>query len=88
MHKARFFFLLVTGLHGYPLLQEINSLPNDKILDQTKLKACADDKINVTQKLQFVIESVKTSWEKGKMLVTSIFLLFPQCFQQLSFVGS
>ena len=28
-----------------------NSLPNNKILDQSNLKALADDKINVTEKL-------------------------------------
>ena len=33
----------------------INSLPDDKILDWSKLKAIADDKINVTQKLKFVL---------------------------------
>ena len=31
-----------------------HSLPNDKILDWFKLKAFADDKINVTEKLKFV----------------------------------
>ena len=31
-----------------------NSLPNDKILDWSKLKAFADDKINITEKLKFV----------------------------------
>ena len=30
------------------------SLQNDKILDQSKFKAFADDKINVTKKLKFV----------------------------------
>ena len=35
-----------------------NSLPNDKILDQSKFKAFADDKINVTQKLKFVLGRV------------------------------
>ena len=29
-----------------------NFLPNDKILDPSKLKAFAEDKINVTQKLK------------------------------------
>ena len=29
---------------------ELDSLPNDKILDWSKLKAFADDKINVTEK--------------------------------------
>ena len=28
---------------------DCNSLPNDKILDKSKLKAIADDKINVTK---------------------------------------
>ena len=32
---------------------EFHSLPKDKFLDFSKLKAFADDKINVTQKLKF-----------------------------------
>ena len=35
------------------------SLPNDKILDQSKLKAFADNKINVTEKLKFVLGRVE-----------------------------
>ena len=35
-------------------LTTINSLPNDKNLDQSKFKAFADDKTNVTKKLKFV----------------------------------
>ena len=31
-----------------------NSLPNAKMLDWSKLKALADDKINEAQKLKFV----------------------------------
>ena len=31
-----------------------NSLVNDKILDQSRLKAVADEVINVTQKLKFM----------------------------------
>ena len=37
----------------------LNSLPNDKILDWSKLKALADDKINVTYKLKFVSERLE-----------------------------
>ena len=33
----------------------INSLPHDKILDQSKFKAFADDKINANQKLELVL---------------------------------
>ena len=39
------------------LWQWINFLPNDKMLDWFKLKAFADDKINVTEKLKFVLGS-------------------------------
>ena len=37
----------------------VNSLPNDKMLDLSKLKAFADDKINATQKLKFAQGSVE-----------------------------
>ena len=63
------------------------TLPNDKILDQSKLKAFADDKIYVTQKLKFVIEWVKTVWEKEKMPVTSIFFFSHIFFKSFSFQG-
>ena len=36
----------------------INSLPNDNFLEWSKLKAIADDNINVTQKLKFVLEII------------------------------
>ena len=36
-----------------------NSLPNDKILNRTKLKAFADDKINVIKKLKIVLGLVE-----------------------------
>ena len=37
----------------------VNSLPNDKFLDWSKLKAFAHDKINVTEKLKFVFGQVE-----------------------------
>ena len=37
----------------------LNSLPNDKILDWSKFKALADDKINLNQKLKFDMRRVK-----------------------------
>ena len=42
-----------------------NPLPNDKILDLSKLKTFADNKINVTQKLKFALGRVKNSVGKG-----------------------
>ena len=35
-----------------------NSLPHGKILDPSELRAFADDKINVTKKLKFVLGRV------------------------------
>ena len=37
----------------------INSLPNDKFLDWSKLKAVADDISNVPEKLKFVLGRVE-----------------------------
>ena len=42
-----------------PYLVPFNSLPNDKILDWSKFKAIADDKINVNKKLKFGLERVE-----------------------------
>ena len=63
----------------------INSLSNDKILDCSKLKAFAEDKINVTKELKFVV-----GWEgnivgKGEDAGCQHSLLFPQCFQKAYF---
>ena len=44
----------------------MHSLPNDKILDSSKLKALADDKIYVTEKLKFVLRRVETIVGKGE----------------------
>ena len=44
----------------------LNSLPYDKILDWFKLKAFADNKINVVQKLEFVDGRVENIVGKGE----------------------
>ena len=50
-----------------------NSLPNDKFLDWSKVKALADVKINVTEKQKFVLVRAEKIIGKEKMLVVSIF---------------
>ena len=62
-----------------------NSLPNDKFLDWSKLKAFADDKIYMTQKLKFDLGRVENLVGKGENAGNQHFLLFPQCFQKVSF---
>ena len=66
----------------------LNSLPNDKILDRSKLKPLADDKINVTEKLKFVLGRVENIVGKGENAGYLHFLLFPQRFQKASYNGS
>ena len=66
----------------------INALPNDKYLDLSKLKAFADDKLNSTDKLKFVLGRVENIVRKGENAGYQHFLLFPQCFQMASFSRS
>ena len=64
----------------------IKSLPNNKILDLSKLKALADFKRkNVIEKLKFVFGLVENFVGKGENAGYQHFLLFPQCFQNASF---
>ena len=63
----------------------INFLQNDKLLDMSILKAFADDKIILTQKLKIVMGRVENIVGKGENAGYQHFLLFLQCFQKLSF---
>ena len=60
----------------------INPLPNKQFSDWSKLKAFADDKINVTEKLKFDLE-IKGRKHCGKRRNAGYqhFILFRQCFQ-------
>ena len=64
----------------------INSLPSDKFLNLSKLKAFGDDKINVTEKLKFVFARVEIIVGKGENAGNQHFLLFPW-FSKPSFQG-
>ena len=66
----------------------LNSLPNDIILDQSKLKAFTDDNLNVNQKLIIALGGVGNIVEKGENAGYQHFLLFPPCFQKASSAGS
>ena len=64
-----------------------NSLPNDKSLDMTKLKAFADNKINLAQMMISVFDRVGNIVGKGENAGYQHFLFFQQCFQKASFLG-
>ena len=49
-----------------PFSERVNSLPNHKILDKTKLKAFADDKINVAQRMISDFDRLENIAGKGK----------------------
>ena len=56
----------------------IISLPTDNIFDLLKLKAFADDKINVIHTLKFVFGRVEDIVGKGENAGYQHFFLFPQ----------
>ena len=55
-----------------------NSLPNDKILDQSKLKAFADDKIDFVEMMIYILDMVENTVGKGENAGYQHFLLFLQ----------
>ena len=65
-----------------------SSLPNNKISDWSKFKVFADDIINVTQKLKFILERAENIVGKGENAGHQHFLLFQQCFLKAFFTGS
>ena len=61
-----------------------NPLPNDNILDWSKLKAYAGDKITVAETLKFVLGKVENIVGNGENAGYQHFLLFLQYFQKAS----
>ena len=58
----------------------LNPVPNDKILDLSKLKAFADNNLNVNKKFKFALGRAEKIVGKGENAGYQHFLLFPQCF--------
>ena len=65
------------------LLRTINSLPSNKSIDWSKLKSLADNKINVTENLKFVLRGVKKIVGKRENTGYQHFLIFPHVFESL-----
>ena len=64
------------------------SLPNKQFLALTKLKAFADDTLNVVKMVASVLDKKENIVGKGENVGDQHFLLFPQCFQKISPSGS
>ena len=51
------------------------------------MEALVDNQINLTEILKFVLGMVENIVGKGENAGYQHFLLFPQCFQNVSFIG-
>ena len=60
-----------------------NPFPHDKILDKTKLKAFADDKLNVTKMIFSIFDRVENIVGKGEIACTSHFSFSHNVFKRL-----
>ena len=65
----------------------INPLPDNKILDRSKLKQSADDKSEFDVNFRKFSKLVENTVGKGEIARYKQFLLYPQCFQMASFPG-
>ena len=63
-------------------LHSVNPLPNDKILNVTKLKAFADVKFIIAQVIIFLFNTIENIVGKGENDSFQYLLLFLQCFQK------
>ena len=68
--------------------QGFNSLPNNKIFDMTKLKAFADNKLNIAKMTVTLRKRVEINVAKEENAGYKHFLLFQQCFAKPSSLGS
>ena len=67
---------------------QCNRLPNNKIWDVIKLKAFADDKLNVGNMKISLFDREENCVGKGENTGYQHFLLFPQCFPNPTYFGS
>ena len=66
----------------------VNPLPDDKILNWSKLKQSADDNFEFDVNSRKFSKLVENTVGKGEIARYEQFLLFPQCFQKACFPGA
>ena len=66
-------------------LVQVNSIPDNEILNLSKFKAFADDKNTSHSKIEICVGKNRKHCEKRENAAYQHFLLFPQCVQKLSF---
>ena len=70
------------------MVSVFNPLPDDKILDRSKLKQSADDNFEFDVNSRKFSKLVENTVDKGEIARYKQFLLFPQCFQKACFPGA
>ena len=81
-------FMNIVSYYVVTVWEWVNFVPSDKILDMSKLKAFADDNLNMYQKMKFALVRTENIVGKGENAGYQHFLLFPQCFEKASSLGS
>ena len=66
----------------------LNPLPNDKILDPSKLKEFADNNFKFDENGRKLSKRVENTVGKGEIARYDQFLLFPKCSQKTCFPGA
>ena len=66
---------------------DINFLPNDKILDQSKIKAFADNKKKCDQKIEICLGMGRKHCVERRKCWLPAFSLFPTMFSKAFFLG-
>ena len=68
--------------------KRFNSLPDNKILDRSKLKQSADNNFKFDENSRKFSERVENTVGKREIARYEQFLFFPQCFQKACFPGA
>ena len=66
----------------------VNPLPDNRILDRSKLKQSLDDNFKFDENSRKFSKWVENTVGKGEIACYEQFLLFPQCFQKACFLGA
>ena len=72
----------------FSISNAFNPLPDDKVLDSSKLKEFADDNFKFDENERKLSKQVENSVGEGEIARYEQFLLFPQCFQKACFPGA
>ena len=69
-------------LYTCTCMYTLNSLPNDKFLDLSKLQEFTDDNFKFDDNGRKISKWVENTVEKGEIARDEQFLLFSMCFQK------